>query len=129
MSGHQHSNVPICKRNTLLSAEHLQQHRDSLMPGHAGVDRQMSPERTGQDPYAVATLEHTSGGSIAPLRSRSRISLITSSGTFAGCIPSITRADNAGAPTGGVSLQPDQHKGIAGKQRWKHLGLVAPDDA
>jgi hypothetical protein len=45
MSGYYRFDIPLRERDTLRPAEDLQQHRDPLIPGHAGIGRQMSFKR------------------------------------------------------------------------------------
>jgi hypothetical protein len=54
VSGHDRFDIPLCERNALRTAEDLQQYRDPLTRGHAGIDRQMPTEWAGQNSYAVA---------------------------------------------------------------------------
>jgi hypothetical protein len=38
MSEYHCFDIPLCERNALLTAEDLQQHRDPLGPGQAGIN-------------------------------------------------------------------------------------------
>jgi hypothetical protein len=54
MSEYYRFDIPLCERNALLTAEDLQQYRDPLMRGHAGIDGQVPDERTADDPHPIA---------------------------------------------------------------------------
>jgi hypothetical protein len=112
-------NVAPGERDPLLTTENSQQYRHPLQPRHAGINRKMALERTGQQADRIPRLEPTLR-ELDGARSRPRISSITTSGTFAGCNPSITSRLMPGhqrARCHCSSIQTKQYPGKSGASR------------
>jgi hypothetical protein len=108
----------------LLATENLQQHRDPLVCGHAGIDRQMAPKRIGQQADPVAGFEQ------APRKLNDPIALAATDflddGVGDPCrLQSIHHeTPDAWTPTGGAPLQRNEHESIARKKR--RLAILRP---
>jgi hypothetical protein len=105
------------KRHPCRRPKDLQQHRNPLMRGHAGIDRQKSFKRTGQYPYAITTLQHPLGKFDYPI-------VLTAANFLNDGLRHLCRlqavhhqANDARAPTGSVPLQLDEQEGVPGEKR------------
>jgi len=76
-----------CELDPLLPAEQLQQHKHAFVRAQGAEQTNLLTTRT----RVPGTSPRGFGNSTKPLRSRDLISLMTASGTRAGCSPSITR--------------------------------------